>query len=101
MLNKRQRTMMPAQVLTLGFAIIIIIGTVLLMLPAASAAGQWTGSAHCVVYGDNVRMCNRTGYGTDLQPLVCSGAMDHSAPGRAWGAGVHDLRDHGDPGGRT
>lgn len=42
MLNKRQRTMMPAQVLTLGFAIIIIIGTVLLMLPTASAAGQWT-----------------------------------------------------------
>lgn len=39
---RRGRALPPALVLALGFALMIAIGTVVLMLPVSSAAGQWT-----------------------------------------------------------
>jgi trk system potassium uptake protein len=39
---RRRRSLPPALVLALGFALMIAVGTVVLMLPVSSAAGQWT-----------------------------------------------------------
>lgn len=36
------RKLSPTQILALGFPLIMLVGTLLLMLPAASAAGTWT-----------------------------------------------------------
>lgn len=38
----KRRRMLPAQVLVLGFAVIILVGTVILSLPFSSAGGEWT-----------------------------------------------------------
>ena len=42
MASKKQRQMLPAQVLVLGFALIILMGAIILMLPVSNAAGQVT-----------------------------------------------------------
>ncbi|MDP8905881.1 MAG: Trk family potassium uptake protein [Chloroflexota bacterium] len=39
---RRRRQLQPTLVLILGFAVLIAIGTLILMLPVASANGQWT-----------------------------------------------------------
>jgi trk system potassium uptake protein TrkH len=41
--TRRRRVPHPAQVLLLGFAALIAVGTVLLMLPISSSHGTWTG----------------------------------------------------------
>ncbi|GAT74436.1 TrkH family potassium uptake protein [Microbacterium hydrocarbonoxydans] len=40
---RRPRHLAPAQTIAAGFGSVILLGTVLLMLPASSAAGRWTG----------------------------------------------------------
>ena len=60
----------PGRVISLSFLTVILIGTVLLVLPAASQDRQSNRSAAGVVYGDVGDVCNRTGYRRYCDALV-------------------------------
>ena len=66
----------PARIIAVGFALLILLGAALLMLPFAVHPGRTRRPAGRAVYRNERRLCDRAGRGGHRRPRsACSGRL--------------------------